>query len=499
MSMPEEPVGPPDETKECPFCAETIKARAIKCRFCGSDLATEQAPAERTVIGPVPRTLDEFKQQFACPKCGSRMIEFRAKRKAGWGAAMLASEVGKPNRGLLDGLAMIGSAQMINQQDVEWHCLKCGKHDLVQNALNKEGPRRIVRPDGMIEESTLRNGKAEGPYMFKTEDGRLVREGTFKASKPHGEIISYHKSGQVESRQMFQDGVRHGRAIGWYENGNQRYDEGYNYGNPSGVRRKWSEDGILLLEAHYQYGKAHGPAKTWYPDGKPKTDEVYSLGVLDGPKTAWQEDGTRVECVIKDGKAEGPYVSHHLSGQREEGVYEKGHVAGVVRRWDAQGTLVSEVTFKRGKKHGPFISYANGVKASEGSFKDGELHGPGRSWYPDGNLSGEYPYANGNVHGVVRLYHASGGLKAEGTKQHGKDHGDVRIWYPSGRLRASARYSSGTLLEQHYFDPSGAEVSADSISGTEFLADPEAEIPDEPVNGDGRGDSSADPSAPTQR
>jgi membrane protein YdbS with pleckstrin-like domain len=33
------------QTKECPFCAETIRARAIKCRFCGEFLSPDKVRA----------------------------------------------------------------------------------------------------------------------------------------------------------------------------------------------------------------------------------------------------------------------------------------------------------------------------------------------------------------------------------------------------------------------------------------------------------------------
>ena len=65
------------ETKQCPFCAETIQARAIKCRFCGEFLNSKKAKdleAEPEIGEPVEE------------KKGSDKVMFRG-RPSLWGMA----------------------------------------------------------------------------------------------------------------------------------------------------------------------------------------------------------------------------------------------------------------------------------------------------------------------------------------------------------------------------------------------------------------------------
>ena len=66
-ATPPKTVASVPETKQCPFCAETIRAEATKCKHCGSILAKPPKivqHAGKTTAGSKPG-------KFSCPNCQS--------------------------------------------------------------------------------------------------------------------------------------------------------------------------------------------------------------------------------------------------------------------------------------------------------------------------------------------------------------------------------------------------------------------------------------------
>jgi len=60
----------PPKTKHCPFCAETIQAQAVKCRFCGEFINTNKAKALQAAPTPNPAPAEDEKKDDDVLFCG---------------------------------------------------------------------------------------------------------------------------------------------------------------------------------------------------------------------------------------------------------------------------------------------------------------------------------------------------------------------------------------------------------------------------------------------
>lgn len=96
-------------------------------------------------------------------------------------------------------------------------------------------------------------------------------------------------------------------------------------------------------------------------------------------------------------------------------------VSGVVKEYDKNENLKSEIGYFKGRKNGDAKTYyTNGNMKSEGQYVYGAKVGKTKKYYENGILMAELVYKNGLKNGTTKVYYENGELKAEILFKNGK-------------------------------------------------------------------------------
>ncbi len=113
------------------------------------------------------------------------------------------------------------------------------------------------------------NGRIEGAFCIKTENGITIVEGTLKEGKLEGKAMIYASTGEPLVSMMLKDSFLDGEATMWFHPNTL-----------ASMMLKPKPGGNVKLKAHYVMGRLYGIKNHYIPTGKKKARYRYDQGTL---------------------------------------------------------------------------------------------------------------------------------------------------------------------------------------------------------------------------
>ena len=127
--------------------------------------------------------------------------------------------------------------------------------------------------DDSTEEYTVEgnciNGRIEGTFRIKTEEGIIIVEGTLKEGMLEGKTMIYASTGEPLVSMNLKDGFLDGEVTMWF--------------HPNTINSmllKPKPGGNVKVKACYVMGRLHGIKNHYIPTGKKKARYRYDQGIL---------------------------------------------------------------------------------------------------------------------------------------------------------------------------------------------------------------------------
>ena len=125
-------------------------------------------------------------------------------------------------------------------------------------------------------EGNCRDGRAQGPYELRGENGQLRVAGAFNEGRRTGSFIFWAANGVRVAHVPYDDGgVRNGTVAVWYP------------GTPG-------REPVRRFESVFHRGNRDGLARSWYADGRRRSETEYLAGRIVA-SAAWSDAGARLD------------------------------------------------------------------------------------------------------------------------------------------------------------------------------------------------------------
>lgn len=139
-------------------------------------------------------------------------------------------------------------------------------------------------------------------------------------------------------------------------------------------------------------------------------------------------------------------------------VYKKGKPFGIVRLYDRNWNLVTEIPYLDGERNGIVKNSAAGGKIEmDFPYVNDTVNGIEKT-FNNGKLVREVPVLKGKTNGVVRDYFIDGKLRDEIPYSSDKISGMLKRYYENGKIESQTIYNNGVAGPTMKYDSTGHEI-----------------------------------------
>jgi hypothetical protein len=127
---------------------------------------------------------------------------------------------------------------------------------------------------GWTVDAGCRDGRPQGPYQLRSDNGQLRVAGAFNEGTPTGSFIFWRANGVREAHIPYNHGTRNGTVATWYDGAPGREPPRH-------------------LESVWRHGVRDGQTRTWYEDGHRRSETEYAGGRI-VRSIGWTRAGERL-------------------------------------------------------------------------------------------------------------------------------------------------------------------------------------------------------------